>query len=293
MTIAEPAIIAVDDEPANYVQWGPAIAGALAAAALSFVMHSFAAAIGLAVSSTSPTWRDSSALLQILSGLYLVVTAIIAFGLGGYIAGRLRAPWIGKPDEVEFRDGTHGLLVWAIGLALAVLLTWATAQSLIRLAAPAGGPAGSAQSVAGENIIAYDLDRLFRAERRPPNVDLTYARSEAARIILTGAGHTGVTADDRAYLVRLTAALAGLPPAETQQRVDTILSQAFDNIRKARRAAVILAFMAGAAALVGAAVAWWAACTGGEHRDGRSTAPALWGLGPRRVAAGSRAGSIG
>jgi hypothetical protein len=286
MTIAEPAIIAVEDEPASYVQWGPAIAGALAAAALSFVMHSFAAAIGLAVSSTAPTWRDSSAVLQVLSGLYLVVAAIAAFGLGGYVAGRLRTPWDGTADEVEFRDGTHGLLVWAIGLVLTVLLTWAAAQSLTRLAAPAGGPAGSAQSVAGENIIAYDLDRLFRAERRPQNVDLTYARSEAARIILTSAGHTGVTADDRAYLVRLTAATTGLPPAEAQQRVDTILSQAFDNIRKARRAAVILAFMAGAAALVGAAVSWWAACTtGGEHRDGRSTAPALWALGPRRVAA--------
>jgi hypothetical protein len=41
-----------------------------------------------------------------------------------------------------------------------------------------------------------------------------------------------------------------------------------DDIRKARRAAVILAFMAGAAALLGAAVAWLASCAGGRHRDG-------------------------
>src|SRR5262249_343397 len=40
--------------------WTPVVAGALAAAALGFVLHSFAIAIGLGVSSTAPTWRDAS-----------------------------------------------------------------------------------------------------------------------------------------------------------------------------------------------------------------------------------------
>jgi hypothetical protein len=252
---------------------------ARAAAALAFVLHSFAAAIGLAVSSTAPTWRDASTMLQLLSGLYLVIAAIISLGIGGYIAGRMRAPVAASTDEVEFRDGTHGLLVWAIALILTVLMTWAAAQSLTRLAAPSGP---SAQSVAGENIIAFDLDRLFRAEKRPANADLTYARSEAARILLTTASHRGLASDDRAYLVRLTAANTGLAPPEAEKRVDTIVTQARDNIRKARRASVILAFMAGAAALLGAAVAWFAACAGGSHRDGTSAPSMTWGWnGPR------------
>src|SRR5437764_10768679 len=124
MTIAETVPVAVKDEQMRYVQWGPAIAGALAAAAIAFVMHSFAAAIGLAVSSTASTWRDASVALQLLSGLYLVLVAIIAVGIGGYIAGRLREPMVGGADEIEFRDGTHGLLVWAISLLLIVLLAW-------------------------------------------------------------------------------------------------------------------------------------------------------------------------
>src|SRR5688572_17411988 len=107
MTIVEPVAVAVKDEPLSYVEWKPAIAGALVAAALAFVLHSFAAAIGLAVSSTSPTWRDSSAILQVLSGLYLVLVAIIAFGVGAYVAGRMRMPVEAARDEVEFRDGTH------------------------------------------------------------------------------------------------------------------------------------------------------------------------------------------
>src|SRR5687768_17362888 len=74
-----------------YVQWGPVIAGAAAAAALGTVLHTFAGAIGLVVTSTAPTWRDASVALWVLSGLYLILTALAAYGLGGYIAGRMRS----------------------------------------------------------------------------------------------------------------------------------------------------------------------------------------------------------
>jgi hypothetical protein len=49
-----------------------------------------------------------------------------------------------------------------------------------------------------------------------------------------------------------------------------------ENISRARKSAVILAFSAGAAALLGLVVAWFAACEGGRHRDG--TPPSMvWG----------------
>jgi hypothetical protein len=275
MTIVEPVAVITEEERTSYMQWGPAVAGALAAAALAFVLHTCAAAIGLAVSSSAPTWRDSSLMLQLLSGLYLVFAAILAFGVGGYLAGRMRSPIAGGDDEIEFRDGSNGILVWSIAIVLTVLMTWAAAQSVPRVASPSALSSGAAQSVAGENLIAYDLDQLFRADGRPQNVDLAYVRSEASRILLTTAGHAGITPDDRAYLIRLTAANTGLQPPEAERRVDVAIVQARDNIRKARRAGVILAFMAGAAALPGAAVAWFAACTGGQHRDGKVIPPKM------------------
>ena len=55
--------------PLSYVHWGPVIAGAVLAASIALVLHAFAAAIGLAVSSTAPTWRDASFALWFLSGL--------------------------------------------------------------------------------------------------------------------------------------------------------------------------------------------------------------------------------
>src|SRR3954471_21150835 len=192
------------------VQWVSVIAGAIAAAALAFVLHSVAVGIGLSIGSAAPSWRDASFALVLLSALYLVLTAFAAYGFGGYVAGLLREPTTAPADEVEFRDGMHGLLVWALATLLTAAFALATAQSLTRLAAPSGGPAGPATSVGGENIIAYDLDRLFRAADRRSDADLTYSRAEAARILLTTAGHNGLSDEDRAYLIRLVAARTGL-----------------------------------------------------------------------------------
>ena len=273
MTVSDTRAAPLADGTVVGLHWSPVIAGAIAAAALAFVLHSFALAIGLSVSSTAPTWRDASFALVFLSGLYLLLVAIVSYGFGAYLAARIRPRLTAAPtEETEFRDGTHGLIVWALATLLTGLLLVGAATAIPRLATPGGANAGPTSSVAGENIIAFDLDRLFRGERRPAG-DMTYIRSEAARILLTTTSHNGMSADDRAYLVRLTAAVTGLSPADAERRVNEIAGAAKANIDRARRSAVLLGFMAGAAALVGAAAAWFAACAGGAHRDGRIQAP--------------------
>src|SRR3954454_10554576 len=158
----------LDPEP-RYLQWTPVIAGALAASALSLILVTFAAAIGLGVSSTAPTWRDASVALWLLSGLYLILQAVISFGFGAYIAGRLRRPLAPGPSEqVETRDGLHGLAVWAVAVVLG-----ATVAALAGVAsAGRPSPATATASSAAEPVLSYELDRLLRSARRPPNVDL-------------------------------------------------------------------------------------------------------------------------
>ena len=95
--IAETEIAGPLDAEPRYLQWTPVIAGALAATALSMILVTFAAAVGLGVSSTAPTWRDASVALWLLSGLYLILQAIISFAFGAYIAGRLRRPLVPGP----------------------------------------------------------------------------------------------------------------------------------------------------------------------------------------------------
>jgi hypothetical protein len=260
------------------IQWSAIIAGAIGASALAFVLHTFAGAIGVSLSSTAPTWRDASVALVLLSGLYLVLTALASYSFGAYLAARLRAPVAGATDDTEFRDGMHGLIVWALATLLTGLIVLATVQALTRLAAPSGAVNGPSTSVAGENLIAYDLDRLFRSERRPQGAEgnMNYPRAEAARILLTASSHRGMQPDDRTYLIRLVTAMTGLAPPEAERRVDQIIAQAKENISRARRTAVILGFMIGAATLLGAAAAWYVSIAAGRHRDGRQTLPSLW-----------------
>lgn len=256
--------------PVSSIHWGAVIAGALSAAALASVLHAFAAAVGLAVSSAAPTWRDGSTGLWILSGVYLILVALASYGLGGYVAGMLRERFVPatRREDVELSDNIHGLLVWALATLLTALFVLLASSAGTRLVAPSGGNAGPSTSIAGENTIAFDIDKLLRGDRRVPDMGgIAETRAEAGRILLTSSSHSGVAAEDRNYLVRLVSARTGLAQPEAERRVDATIGSAKENLARARRSSVILAFMAGAAALLGAAAAWFAAANGGQHRD--------------------------
>ena len=261
--------------PGFGLAWGPAIAGAIAASALAFVLDSFGLALGLALSSASPTWRDTSFALVLLSGLYLVLAALASYGLGGYIAGRMRRRY--EPGELpEFQDGMHGLLVWGIATLLAGLIAAMTVPLLPRTPGMAAGTPQAASSVPGEGLIGFELDRLFRGSERRTGGDLSYDRAEAARILLTTSSHSKMDPADRAYLAKLIASDTGTPTPDAERRVDEVAARVKQDISGARSSAVILAFMAGAAALLGAIAAWAAAITAGRYRDGREPIPYLF-----------------
>jgi hypothetical protein len=264
--ISRPAAVARPAEDALHLQWTPIIAGAFGTAALSLVLITFAVTIGLGVSSTSPTWRDTSVALAILSGLYLILQAIASFGLGGYIAGRTRRSHAAARTEgVESADGMHGLATWALAVLLgAALAALVGASGLNRPAASESG----ANASRAEPLLSYELDRLFRSPRRAPNADIGAERAEAGRILLTSSSHDGVSADDRSYLVQQVAATTGLSPADADKRVSVVIEDSRTAIAKSRHSAVILAFSLAAATLLGAVTAWMAACAGGRHRDG-------------------------
>jgi hypothetical protein len=199
-----------------------------------------------------------------LGGLWLLLTSLAGFGLGGYMAGRLRTPWrASSAHEVEFRDGIHGLLVWGTAVVIGAFLAFAT----VRTAAPRTDATNSAAATA-EPLLAFELDRLFRSDRKPVDASTDpEMRAQAARIITSGLGHSGMAPDDRAYLVRLVETRTGLAQPDAESRVSQVVSQSHDAIARARSGAVILAFMIAASLMLGAAVAWLAAAFGGEHRD--------------------------
>ena len=259
--------VARNDNRWHFLEWSPIMLGAFTATALSSVLLGFGVTIGLGISSTAPTWRDASAALAILQ-------AILSFGLGGYLAGRLRATGATVAratvaetvvEETERADGVHGLGAWALAVVMGAILATLLGAATVSRTSPARSVS---QTSAAEPLLSYELDRLFRAARRAPNVDLSAERAEAGRILLTTSSHTGISSDDRAYLIQQVGALTGLSPVDSERRVDSALGSAKTAIARSRRSSIILAFSIATAVLLGAVAAWAAACAGGRHRDG-------------------------
>src|SRR4051812_34927791 len=266
MTIQMESVPAPIGAPPRYLNWTPVVVGALIATALSSILLAFGATIGLGVSSTAPTWRDASAALWILSGIYLILQAALSFGVGGYIAGRANVRLATLNDaEIQQRDGLHGLASWALAVVLGVVLAAIIGSATLNRPNSNGS---SARTSAAEPLLSYEIDRLFRPLRRAANVDLSQERAEAGRILLTSSSHSGMSSEDRSYLAQLVAANTGLAGAEAEKRVDAVIATSQAAIAKSRRSSVILAFSVAAALLLGAVIAWAAAGIGGRHRDG-------------------------
>ena len=59
---------------------------------------------------------------KMLMCMCLIIQAILSFGLGGYLAGRVRASTVGRAEvveEIERADGVHGLGAWAVAVVMA------------------------------------------------------------------------------------------------------------------------------------------------------------------------------
>jgi hypothetical protein len=253
--------------PSNYLAWTPAVVGALIATAFSTILIAFGTAIGLGVASSAPTWRDASVALWLLSGIYLLLVALISFGVGGYAAGRIRSgAGVMDSADIEYKYGVHGLAAWAIAVVLTVLITALVGSATLSRTPSAS--AGAAPTVsAAEPLLSYELDRLFRPTRRNPNTESAQERAEAGRILLTSSSHNGVAAEDRTYLVQLVSGVTGLTGPDGERRVDSAIANAKTAIARSRRSAIIAAFSIATSILLGAVVAWFAASEGGRNRD--------------------------
>lgn len=273
------------------VSWGAIFAGAAAAAALSLVLVLLG--FGLGFSAVSP-WADSGISakgLGISTIVWLAATQIVASGLGGYIAGRLRVKWTNMHgDEVYFRDTAHGFLAWAVATLVTATLVVGSVSSIVgggvqAGASVAGGAAsavtqaaGSAANKTGGDDVGYFIDSLFRDDR-PAAVSDDAAHAVVSRIFVRTLSNDGVLAPaDRSYLAQLIAQRTNLSQADAERRVDQVYGQAHKALEDAKLAARQAADTASKVAawtalwmfvalLCGAFFASLAATFGGRRRD--------------------------
>ncbi|MDI1226359.1 MAG: hypothetical protein PSY14_01565 [bacterium] len=108
----------------SYVEWTSIAAGTMLAVALSLVMLQFGAAVGIADIDSMRT-NVPSREHMIYGTVYVLLIQLFSFTIGGYVAGRMRAPITGSPiHEREVRDGIHGVLVWATGTVVVAIAAY-------------------------------------------------------------------------------------------------------------------------------------------------------------------------
>lgn len=290
---------------ASGVSWTAILAGASAAAALSLIL--LLLGVGLGFSAISP-WSNNGAsptAIGVSSIIWLAFTQIVASGLGGYLAGRLRIKWATvHTDEVYFRDTAHGFLAWAIASLAAAALLGSVVGNVISTGISAGATVASAAvgtaSVAGveaatnrpssdsigngnanDGMLGYAIDSVFRTTQLSSdasgNID-TATKLEAGRIFANGLRANGLPPEDHQYLTQVVVKRTGLSPAEADKRVTDIFNKTQTAIASAKQSAKQIAESVRKAAaysalwmfitlLSGAFVASLFATFGGRQRD--------------------------
>ena len=165
------------------VSWGAVLAGTTAAAALSLILILLGFGLGMSSISVWSNQGISTEALGITTILWLAFTQIMAYGMGGYLAGRLRTKWVSvHSDEVYFRDTAHGFLTWALASLLCATLLASVIGSIIGGSAKAGATiiggtssalvAGAASTMnasssnipSSDNLMSYIVGTLFRKD---------------------------------------------------------------------------------------------------------------------------------
>jgi len=194
----------------------------------------------------------------------------------------MRKTWgEGSPDEVTFRDGMHGIVVWSLSIFVGVLLASLMGSTTTLLGAHVGRT--SQYTSERTSMLAPSVDALVRGSLSvtpsilaPANGDL---RDEVARVLMASLASGQLTPTDRAYLAHVVSYRSGVSAVEADKRVGEIYVEVGRVVDQSRKAVVLLGLVTTTALLFGLAAAWYAAQRGGHHRD--NNIPAKFSHHPR------------
>jgi hypothetical protein len=310
--IVGPSDVPVRPPHFRYLEWGPIIAGALGAAAISFVLFAFGSAIGLSAVSPYPYRGLGASTFFIVAALYAATVQVVSYAAGGYLAGRMRMPWLdGVLAERHFRDGAHGFAVWTIALLLSVGMLASGLGGVLKTATEAASVVTAGTGAAAVDRLSmapadYATDFLLRpgpaapadqvavpasgpASAQPAAAVPRTDRAPIARLFTASLKNGSLEASDRAYLVQVVSQQTGVPQAEAEKRVDaayvqaqTAEKKARDLANEARKKAALAGFLTAATFAIACAAACVAAGLGGKERDDETAVARTYWMGTQR-----------
>jgi len=268
------------DENTGYrFSWGLAIAGGVAATAVTFFLLTLGSGFGLLL--VNPAAHSGSAAPAFLTGgaIYFFVAQAFGFAVGGHLAGRLLGPLIESRVQEDFRAAAHGLIAWAVTI-LATLFVMAlaglTAASTGATTAALYG--ATASRTTDTSPTAYLVDVLFRpaqdnAVTNSGNAAANAsARAEAGRLVDMGlARGQQLGQDDHERLTTLVAAEAHISRDQAAGRIDRMQADIQAKTKRAadiaRKVASYASLWIAASLLFGALVAMFAAIVARAEDD--------------------------
>jgi heme/copper-type cytochrome/quinol oxidase subunit 2 len=254
------------------VDWNAIIGGALVASVVSLILVSFGSAVGLSFVPNEPGEDISLKWMAVAVGLWVVWTAIIASVAGGYFAGRMRKPaGDTTPDEVDTRDGAHGIAVWALAALLTAALGAAGIGGAFTMVGTTAAESADTITAVVQDNADYVAGVALRNQTAAPDSD---ARKEVSAILVRGLKDGTVSPQDRQYLAQIVANTSTVSPDEARNRVDAAVAEveaarenAIEAADTVRVFTLIAAFILAASLLVSGVAAYFAAVAGGNHRD--------------------------
>ena len=252
---------------ASAVSWCAIFAGAAAAASLALMLLMLGAGLGLTSISPLENQGLAAGTVGISAIALLTFTQIVASGMGGYLAGRLRTKWVDThTNEIYFRDTAHGFLTWAVALLVSAVLLTTTISSLIGgsakvMGSVAGGATATAMNKAGDgssmlskSSMEYFTRSLFRASGStpadnsnasgndvmamnhpvPPKAESPAQLAEVTGIFANSIYSGALPQDDLNYVAQLVAQNTGISQQEAEQRVQAVYDKAQANLKEAK-----------------------------------------------------------
>lgn len=247
----------------SYVDLPAVLGGAILAAAAAGVFTSFGGALGFSSLSAEPG-QSSLTLWLVISVIWLALTTVLSFAVGGYVTGRLhRRLDNSAADEVTARDGLNGLIVWGLGM---LVVGWIAAGIIGGAAQVAGGAISAAGSVAGGAVqaagaalsgaaqgvgaaagdqdnggaMSYLTDTLLRPSiqgAQQANGQISPAQpaadpaelSRQVGVVMGNVLKTGeISEEDKTFLINATAQKTGQSPADVEAKVNDAVKKVQD-----------------------------------------------------------------
>ena len=250
------------------VSWSAIFAGAVAAAALSLILLILGTGLSLsAVSPWTPTSGISASSFGVSAIVWITATQVIASGMGGYLAGRLRSKWVSvHNDEVYFRDTVHGFLAWSVASLVTAAVLASTMGAIVNGGVQAGAVVAGTAATGAINAVAaggaasdktgmsvsdagnYFIDSLFRKNAASASTitqtvsagiessPVAASAAEVTRIFVNSIRTGTLPPEDERYAGQVVAQRTGLSQADAEKRVNEIFVRMQTKLRDAETA---------------------------------------------------------